>query len=709
MVYSLFFPVTPGHAMIRKAKSVCPHDCPDTCGILASVSEGKLVKVQGDPDHFGTRGFLCKKVRNYPERVYSPDRLLYPLKRVGKKGTGAFERISWDEAAKTITRKFHETISSNGSESILPFSGSGTLGLVNGSVAGKRFFNRLGASRLDRTICSKGGRIGYKYTLGASLGADPLAIPRSKLIISWGTNPYSTNIHQIPLIQEAKKNGATYIVVNPCKIKSVAMADLFLQPKPGSDAALALGVMNIIINNSLYDKDFVEKHTEGFAALTKRVQEYPPEKAAEITGIKKEMIQEFAKLYARQIPSFIYAGSGMQHHTNGGMMIRTISCLPGLVGAWKYPGGGMFYPTSESFPINWENIEGGELCPNTPRSINMNQLGETLLHANPKIHGLYIYNANPAAVLFNQRKVIGGLCREDLFTVVHEQLFTDTVRYADIVLPATTQFEQTDLHHSYFHLSLQLNEPVIEPLGQSRSNIDTFRILAQAMGFKETCFQETAFDIINRALETDSPYLKGITLDRLKEGGVLRLSLPDEFHLPYPDLVFPTPSGKIEFYSERMKSKDFNPLPSHNPLEEGPLRSPDLYKKYPIYLLTPSAKSFLNSNFANLSSSKSAEKRPTLEMHSEDAEKRKIQTGDLVKVFNDRGECYLWAVIEDSVKEGVAVNTGIWWNSLSPGGCNSNQTTPDRTADLGGGSTYNTNLVQIEKADDHTLSTVLSS
>ena len=685
---------------MKQARSVCPHDCPDTCGIISSVYKGKLVKVQGDPGHFGTRGFLCNKVTNYPERVYSQDRLLHPLKRVGKKGTAKFERITWEEATETISRRFHEIISRNGAESILPFNGSGTLGLVNGTVAGKRFFNRLGASRLDRTICSKGGRIGYKYTLGASFGADPFAIPQSKLIISWGTNPYSTNIHQIPLIQEARRNGAAYVVVNPYKVKSADMANLFLQPTPGSDAALALGVMHIIINNSLYDKEFVEKYTEGFEALSIRVQEYPPEKVEEITEVKKDDLVEFAKMYASHNPSFIYAGSGMQHHTNGGMMIRTISCLPGLVGAWKYPGGGIFYPTSEAFPINWENLEKNDLSPNSPRTINMNQLGEALIHAEPEIYGLFIYNANPAAVLFNQRKVIQGLCREDLFTVVHEQLLTDTVRYADIVLPATTQFEHTDLHHSYFHLSLQLNEPVIEPLGESRSNIDTFKSLAKAMGFNDTFFQDTEFDIINSALETNSPYLKEITLDRLREGGVARLSLPDEYHMPYKDLRFPTPSRKIEFYSEKMKLNGFDPLPAHIPIEEGPLRSPDLYKKYPIYLLTPSAKSFLNSNFANISHSRNKEKRPTLEMNIKDARERKISTGDLVKVFNERGACLLWAAVKDSIKEGVAVNKGIWWNSLSPGGCNSNQTTPDRLADMGGGSTYNTNLVQIEKENN---------
>lgn len=686
--------------MNKELRSVCPHDCPDTCGIISHVKDGKLVNVKGDPNHFVTRGFLCKKVMNYPERVYSPDRVLYPLKRVGDKGAGEFERISWDEATDTITSRFKDIINRHSAESILPFSGSGTLGLVNGNVAGKRFFNRMGASGLDRTICSKGGRIGYKYTMGASFGADPLAIPQSKLVISWGTNPFYTNIHQIPLIKEAKKRGALYVVINPDKIKSVEMADLFIQPAPGSDAALALGVMNVIINESLYDTDFVENHTEGFAALSERVQEYSPEKVEGITGVDKETIRNFAAIYADNKPSFIYAGSGMQHHTNGGMMIRTIACLPGLVGAWKHPGGGMFYPTSEAFPVQWDILEGNDLCTGTPRSINMNRLGQTLLHEDPAIYGLFVYNSNPAAVLFNQRKVIAGLQREDLFTVVHEQLLTDTARYADIVLPATTEFEHTDLHYSYFHLSLQLNEPVIEPLGESRPNIDTFNTLAKSMGFHDRCFDDTAIDIINSALKIDSSYLQGITLERLRNEGVIRLNMPGEFHMPYKDLKFYTPSGKIEFYSEKMKRDGCNPLPAHIPIEEGPLTSSDLYKKYPIYLLTPSAKSFLNSNFANIRNSRNEEVKPTLELNSLDAERRGVKTGDKVRVFNERGECALWASVGDYLKEGVAINKGIWWNNLSPGGCNSNQTTPDRLADMGGGSTYNTNLVQIEGVND---------
>ncbi len=687
--------------MKNKLRSVCPHDCPDTCGIISHVKGGRLVKVKGDPDHFVTRGFLCKKVMSYPERVYSSDRVLYPLKRVGQKGTGKFKKISWEEAIDTIASRFKSIISNHGAGSILPFSGSGTLGLVNGNVAGKRFFNRLGASRLDRTICSKGGRIGYKYTLGASFGADPIAIPQSKMIISWGTNPYYTNIHQVPLIKEAKKNGAYYVVINPDKIKSVEEADLFIQPNPGSDAALALGVMNVIVNESLYNKEFVKNYTEGFDALSVRIQEYSLDKVEGITGVDKEIIKKFAHIYAKSKPSFIYAGSGMQHHTNGGMMIRTISCLPGLTGVWKYPGGGIFYPTSEAFPITWDVLEGHDLCQNTPRLINMNQLGQTLLDAEPGVQGLYVYNSNPAAVLFNQRKVIAGLQREDLFTVVHEQLLTDTARYADIVLPATTEFEHADLHYSYFHLSLQLNEPVIKPLGESRPNLDTFNILAKSMGYQESCFDDTATDIINSALTIDSRYLNGITLGRLQDEGAIRLNMPGDFNMPYEALKFYTPSEKIEFFSEKMKQDGYDPLPVHIPIAEGPSTSPDLYEKYPIYLLTPSAKSFLNSNFANISNSVNQEEWPTLELNKNDAEKRGIKNGEKVKVFNERGECTLWSSVCEYVKEGVAINKGIWWNSLSPDGCNSNQTTPDRLADMGGGSTYNTNLVQIERVDEY--------
>uniref|UniRef100_UPI0040268F1E molybdopterin-dependent oxidoreductase n=1 Tax=Candidatus Tripitaka californicus TaxID=3367616 RepID=UPI0040268F1E len=472
-------PEPPGDGIVL---SVCPHDCPDTCSILSHVKGGKLVKVKGNPQHHVTRGFLCPKVRHYPERVYSPERVLYPMKRVGPRGSGRFQRISWEEAVETIASRWKAIIAREGPRAILPYYGSGTLGMVHGKLAGKRFFNRLGTLQLDRTICTKAGRIGYLYTMGTSEGADPRGIPYSRLVIAWGTNTFSTNVHQLPFLREARRKGALYAVVNPFRVKGAEVADLFLQPRPGSDAALALGMMHIIIKEGLFDRDFVSHSTSGFEELQRRVEEYPLERVEKLTDIEAQKIREFARLYASSKPSFIYVGSGCQHHTNGGMTLRTLSCLPALVGTWGRPGGGIFFPTSTIFPVDWDYLEGEDLRPNPPASFNMNSLGEILTNGNPRISSLYVFNANPMAVLFNQNRLLTGILREDLFTVVHELFFTDTAHYADMVLPATTQFEQVDLHASYYHLSLQLNQRAIEPLGECKSNLETFNLLARAMG-----------------------------------------------------------------------------------------------------------------------------------------------------------------------------------------------------------------------------------
>lgn len=687
-------------------RCVCPLDCPDTCSIIASVEDGRLIKIEGDRTHPLTRGFLCPKMtRNYPDRVYSPDRLLYPMKRAGAKGSGKFERISWDEAVGTIASNFQEIISEDGPEAILPFYGSGTLGIVHGKLAGKRFFNRLGTLQLDRTICTKAGRIGYLYTMGSSEGADPRGIPESRLIISWGTNTFATNLHQLPLLSEARRRGAKYVVINPFRVKGAEVADMFIQPHPGSDSALALGMMHVIIREDLYNKDFVDKNTFGFGMLCQRVEEYPPKRVEELTDVKAETIIELARLYAQEKPSFIYAGSGLQHHTNGGMTIRTIACLPALVGAWGRIGGGMFFPTSTVFPVSWDDLEGNELRPGSaPRSascFNMNRLGHILLNNKPDIHALYVFNANPLAVLFNQNRLIEGLKRQDLFTVVHEQFLTDTARYADILLPATTQFEQVDLHASYFNLSVQLNQQAIEPVGECRSNLDTFKALAKALGFTEKCFNQSSWDVIEEVLGIGHPALKGITIDCLKKEGYAPINMPNtppgQPYVPFRNGVFNNPSGKIEFYSDRMRADGYDPLPTCVAPAEGPEAAPELYGRYPIYFLTPSAHSLLNSNFADGPHAREVEKRPTLILHPRDATARKISTGDKVRVFNDRGDCVLWAQVAEKVRPGVAVSQGQWWSSRCPGGANTNHTTPDYLADMGGGSAFNSNLVQIEK------------
>ncbi|OHB91473.1 MAG: hypothetical protein A3E75_06080 [Planctomycetes bacterium RIFCSPHIGHO2_12_FULL_51_37] len=694
---------TSGKQLLR---CVCPLDCPDTCNIIAHVKDGRLIKIEGDRTHPLTRGFLCPKMtRNYPDRVYNPDRLLYPMKRSGAKGSGKFERITWDEAIGTIASNFQKIISGDGPEAILPFYGSGTLGIVHGKLAGKRFFNRLGTLQLDRTICTKAGRIGYLYTMGSSAGADPRGIPESRLIVSWGTNTFATNIHQLPLLSEARRRGAKYVVINPFRVKGAEVADMFVQPRPGSDSALALGMMHVIIREDLYNKDFVDKNTFGFGVLCQRAEEYPPKRVEKLTDVKAKTIIELARLYAGEAPSFIYAGSGLQHHTNGGMTIRTIACLPALVGAWGRIGGGMFFPTSTVFPVSWDDLEGNELrpgsAPGSASCFNMNRLGHILLNNKSNIRALYVFNANPLAVLFNQNRLIEGLKRQDLFTVVHEQLITDTARYADILLPATTQFEQVDLHASYFNLSIQLNQQAIEPVGECRSNLDTFKALAGALGFTERYFNQSNWDVIEEVLDIGHPALKGITLDRLKKEGYAPISMPDtppgQPYVPFRNGVFNNPSGKIEFYSDRMRADGYDPLPTYVAPGEGPETAPELYGRYPIYFLTPSAHSLLNSNFADGPHAREVEKRPALILHPKDATARRITTGDKVRVFNDRGVCVLWAQVTEKVLPGVAVSQGQWWSSRCPGGANTNHTTPDHLADMGGGSAFNSNLVQIEK------------
>ncbi len=683
---------------------VCPLDCPDTCGIIAHVKDGRLTRIEGNPDHPDTRGFLCPKItKNYPARVYSPERLLHPMKRTGSKGSGdSFKRISWDEAVDTIVSNFRQIIAEDGPEAILPFYGSGTLGIVHGKLAGKRFFNRLGTLQLDRTICTKAGRTGYLYTMGSSEGTDPRGIPESKLIISWGTNTFATNLHQLPLLGKARRRGAKYIVINPFKVKGAELADMFIQPRPGTDAALALGMMHVIIREELYDKDFVDRNTFGFGMLCQRVEDYPPKRVEELTDVGAREIVALARLYAGERPSFIYMGSGMQHYTNGGMTVRTISCLPALVGAWGRAGGGMFFPTSTVFPVGWDELEGNELRPGPAKCFNMNSLGDILLDHRPPIRALYVFNANPRAVLFNQNKLTEGMERQDLFTVVHEQFLTDTARYADILLPATTQFEQVDLHASYFNLNLKLNQKALEPPGECRSNLDTFNTLARALGFTEKCFSQSGMDVVEEVLCIDHPALEGVTLNRLKEEGYAPVNMPGtrpgEPYVPYRNGTFHNPSGKIEFYSERMKEDGYDPLPAYIAPGEGPESTPELFGRYPLHLITPSAQSLLNSNLSDSPHAQRVDKRPTLILHPDDAAQRGINTGDKVRVFNDRGTCLLWAQIAEKVRPGVVVSEGQWWSTICPGGANTNHTTPDYIADMGGGSAFNTNIVQVEKA-----------
>ncbi|NOG59325.1 MAG: molybdopterin-dependent oxidoreductase [Proteobacteria bacterium] len=681
---------------------VCPHDCPDSCSLLSHVEDGKLVKVEGNPEHPVTQGFICRKFAASPTRIYSSDRLRYPMKRTGRKGEGVFEQITWNEAIETITQKWKTIIDEEDPTSILPFYGSGTEGLVNGRIAGKRFFNRMGSLQLDRTICTKGGRTGFRYTMGTSMGADPCTISANKLIISWGTNTASTNIHHQVFLQEALRQGAKHVVINPVKTKGTESADYFFQPRPGSDAALALGMMHVIITESLFDEAFVERYTSGFDELKKRVDTYSPEYVATLTDIQAEEIRKLARLYARLKPSFIYVGPGCQRHSNGGMTLRTIACLPALVGTWANKGSGMYFPTSTIFPVDVSPLEGDELRPNPPVKYNMINLGRLLNDEQARIRSLYVFNGNPATVMFNQNNLRKGLQRDDLFTVVHEQYMTDTTRYADIVLPATTQFEHADLFFSYYHFNVQLNCPAIAPLGECLSNLDTFKLLAGAMGFQDKCFEQSSWDIIQDILDLGHPALNGVTFEKLREQGWCKANL-EGAHVLVEKGEFPTASGRIEFFSDQMQQDGFDPLPCYIPPNESKEATPEHYAKYPFYFLTASDQPLLNSNYAQHVKGNTRHNRPRLIIHPDDATSRGITDGALVRVFNERGDCHLLAEISDNVKQGVVASPGLWWGFQYPHGRNPNHTTPDFTGDIGGGSAFNTNLVDIERSNETNL------
>jgi anaerobic selenocysteine-containing dehydrogenase len=585
----------------RVVKSVCPLDCPDTCSMRVTVEGGVAVDLRGDPDHPFTRGFLCQKMARYLDRVYSPERLLHPLRRVGPKGRGEFEPIGWDEALGLIAGRFAEVArSADGPQAILPYSYYGTMGKLQASGLDRRFFHRLGASKLDRTICASAGSLGYEYTVGLGRhGADPMAVPACRFLVNWGSNTANTNSHLWSLMVKARQNGATIVTIDPYKSPTARRSDWHIQPRPGTDAAMALGVMHVIWRDGLQDDDYLARGTVGAEALRRRVlDEYPPERVEAITGVDAETLATFARRYARERPSLIRLNYGLQRHHGGGMAVRTIACLPAVVGAWRDVGGGALLSTSGTYDFNADRLARPDLSPPGTRTVNMNRLAEAL-HGElpgPPVRALYVYNCNPAAVAPDQARVLEGLRRDDLFTVVHEQFATDTVDYADVVLPATTQLEHFDIHGSYGHHFVMLNPLAVAPRGECRSNNDVFRALAARLGFEPGLFPDDR--ALARELLDGGPTLRGVTLDRLDAEGSVRLNLPERY-APFAAGVFPTPSGKCELYSERMKADGLDPLPTYTPPREDPQTRPDLAGRFPLQLLSPPRPQFLNSTFAN--------------------------------------------------------------------------------------------------------------
>jgi anaerobic selenocysteine-containing dehydrogenase len=698
---------------LRVVHGACPHDCPDTCALETLVDEqGRAVSVQGRADHPVTRGWLCAKVNRYLERVYHPERLLYPLRRVGPKGSGSYARISWDEAIAEISERWRDISARHGAQCILPYSYAGTLGLVQGAVTDQRFWNRLGACRLERAICGHAATEAIALTIGASLAPAPETLPLSKYILIWGSNPASTAPHLMPFLRQAQQNGTRVVVIDPIRTLTARSADLHIQPYPGTDAALALGMMHVMVTEGLHKQEWLEKHSCGWERLLERVMQFPPERAARITGLAPETITQLARDYATIAPAMLRVTDGINRHTNGGQTVRTLASLPAVVGQYGVLGGGLMYSTSGW--LKWDKAalahEHERCCPPAPRTLNMNRLGALLTgEADPPVYSLFVYNANPVASSPNAGKIVEGMLRDDLFTVVHELFETDTARYADMILPATSQLEQVDVHKPYGHLSLQYNAQAIAPLGESRSNWDVMRALAAAMGFDEPWLHDDAEAVIREILEATAarnPLLADMTLERLQAEGSLPIPIPVDKQVPFADGVFHTPSGKVELYSARAAEKGYDPVPGWEPeVEAGTPRGEPLPEASAIAaderlpLLCPAAHHFVSSSFGNLESMRSKERTPRLRIHPADAEARGIRSGQLVRISNERGWCRLVAEVTEDVRQGVLATPTVWWPRFSPDGRNVNWTTSDRLADLNGGSTFYTNLVSLEAID----------
>jgi anaerobic selenocysteine-containing dehydrogenase len=732
-------------APFRIVHTVCSHDCPDSCAVLVTVNgEGRAVKVAGDPSQPVTQGFLCGKVAKYLDLVYSPERILYPLRRkpgVAKRPLErgceleAFERVGWDEALDAIAARLQQVSDRYGPESILPYSYAGTIGVLGYGSMDRRFFHRLGASRLDRTICSEAGGVAWNSVYGKKLGTPTEDFRLAKLILAWGANIHGNNVHLWPMIEQARRNGARLIVIDPYRTRTAALADWHIAIRPGTDAALALGMMRVILNEGLEDRSYINSMTHGFDCLAERAHEYTPERVAAWTGMTAAEVEQLAREYATTRPAVLRLNYGVQRAEHGGATVRAIAMLPALTGAWKHRGGGGVLSTSGAFKWNEDAVRRPDLQQASPlgreaRLVNMSALGQALnyreqgagsgdqkaidraeddvalIHSGPPVLALFVYNSNPGAVAPNQNAVRRGLARADLFTVVHDLFFTDTTDYADYILPATTFLEHTDVQGAYGHYFVQLSKQAIDPVGEARSNVWLFGQLGQRMGFEEACFRDSPEDIIRQALaigedgRSTNPAMEHISIESLQEHGHVPLAFHREPEanpfLPYTLGPLPTPSGKIEFYSEALAAEGLDPLPAFVPPTES--RWGKAAAKYPLELLARKADNYMNSTFANLDGHRRMETRKAhrLEIHPEDAKARSISDGERVRMFNDRGTVNLTVMLNPSLPVGV-VATSMDWAKLHPEGANSNVLTSERLTDIGAGATFYSTLVEVTK------------
>jgi anaerobic selenocysteine-containing dehydrogenase len=667
----------------------CPHDCPDTCSLVTTVQDGVATKVQGNPDHPMTDGVLCAKVSRYTERTYHPDRLLYPMKRTGPKGSGQFARIGWDEALDTIASRLAPLIATR-PEKLLPYSYAGTMGLIQGESIAMRFFNVVGAAKLDRTICSSAGGEALTQTLGGKVGMKMGMFAESKLIIIWGSNSITSNIHFWRIAQEAKRHGARLVCIDPRRSETADKCDLHLAIKPGTDAALALALMHELITHGWLDHDYIAQYTLGFDALRERAMQWPPERAAPVCGLDVQDIRQLAHDYAHTRPAGIRLNYGVQRSRGGGNAVRAIACLPALTGAWRHPGGGVLMSATQHARANNIGLQRPDLHTNTKAPlINMSTIGDAL-HTPGLVEAMIVYNSNPVAVAPESAKVVSGFAREDLFTVVLEHFMTDTADYADLVLPATTQLEHWDIHNSYGHTDVVLNQPAIAPVGEAKTNTQIFRELSVRLGLDHPLLQESDEALLQTALQSPSNLNSAapVTWDALKQHGFAHWPVADA---PFAQGGFPTPSGKCEFFSERLAAMGQDPVPDYLPNHE----QADSQATYPLAMISPPARNFLNSTFVNVKSLRDMEGEPLLEIHPQDAQARQVNDGDMVRVFNARGSYHCKAQVTTRAQPGMVVGLGVWWRKLGPNHTNVNELTSQLLTDMGRAPVFYDCTVQV--------------
>ncbi|MGD9501019.1 MAG: molybdopterin-dependent oxidoreductase [Methyloceanibacter sp.] len=697
----------------------CPHDCPDTCAMIYEVADGRLVEVRGNKEHPMTRGGLCVKLKDYHDHHYNPDRVLYPLRRVGPKGSRQFARISWDEAIAEIAKRWKDIIARYGSQAIMPYSYLGNEGLVQGLTAGDAFFNRLGSTVNEKTFCASGSSTAWLLTVGPTGGVDPESFVHSRYIVIWACNSISTNLHHWPFVLEAQKRGAKVVVIDSYRSRTAKQADWHIMPKPGTDGALAMGIIAAMIKNGHVDRDWVEKHTVGFAELAERAAEFTPDYVEQVTGVPAQDVATFAREFATIQPSVIRLGVALERHAGGGQTIRAVCAIPALAGSWRHVGGGLLQMPLWEFPIDWARVSRPDFIRPGSRVVNNLQLGRALvgdMKLDPPIMGLYVYNTNPVSQAPETNTIVKGLSREDLFFVTAEHFVTDTAAYADIVLPATMAGEHDDMMFSWGHFYLTLNEQAIKPRGEAKSNAEIFRLLAAAFGFDDPQFKMSDMELAEHYVKWDAPQMAGIDMDYFRKHGYFHLAVgtPDD-RLPHADGNFPTPSGKVEFlvkdaknfvappfrmmYEAMQSGEDVDPLPGYVPPRESAATNPRLAERYPLNVISPKSHGFLNSCYANEPHKIKGQGEQFVMISPKDAAARSIREGDPVRVFNDRGDFEGLARVTDDVREGVVVATLGYWRSLNRSDGSVNSISSAEFCGLGRAPTFSDNLVQVVRVN----------